>query len=433
MSMEDLKHDGPGTVELGVTNTAEAPEDVWDEDDDHATECERWHAMYERVPEGSPMAVSATAGGRKIWAMRAQKLHGNTKRGKLWMGVVFEPRVGQKEQLDEFLEQHTDKFAYQLERGANGRLHYQLAFRMKGKTLWPWKRLYGELLQYGLWNCRVILNDTNKFGRRDLFTYCIKSESRVQGPWHKGLSNDQQGKRNDIVAFKDAIKAGAIDSTLVDDHTTSWFRYYRAVEPTRAAFCPTDTPTKRVEFRYGGSGAGKTTSVLTDYPPDSVFKLAKPNTKNGSLWFNGYKPHIHKVVLIDEFAPAWIPITTLMGLLDSLPQEVQIKGGYVKFRPEVVIITANMRWQELYKKHFTDIPQHIMALHRRLTEIRHYTRVRGWKTGDPPSFTVPKDEQYADQLYTEEGLPVASGAAIAPYQPKEYFGGQEGTDPIDYD
>lgn len=418
-----------GTVELGCATVGlEMPDDHWDDCDEEGADCDRWTRMYMRVPEGSrPDCVACTPGGRHMWVLRQDIV--KAKQGKLWMATMHfpgnsMPRAKDKQALDQFLEEHTDKFAYQLERGKLGGLHYQIAFRTK--KIHRWAECYGRLLMYGLWNVRAILSDTKKYGRRDLFTYCIKADTRVEGPWHKGLSADQQGKRNDIVVFKDAIKAGATNAQLIDDHTGAWMRYMRCVEPVRNAFAPSNTPKRRVEYRYGQSGCGKTSSILTEYGVDSVFFIAVP-ASNGVLWCDGYRPAVHRVVVIDEFAPPWIKMAVLLRLLQPIPMMVQVKGDSLRFRPEVLIITANKKWDELYTTHWQTHPEHIMAFHRRIgdpkenAEVRFYERKADWKDGDPPVFSVLKEDQFSDDKYVK-GLPnLVMRLPLAPYQPNAYM------------
>lgn len=421
-----------GTTELGAAAAGiPRPDDSWDDCDEQGADWDRWNKIYMRVPEGSRSdAVACTPGGRPMWVPRLD-VRGQEKQGTLWMATMHfgggKCVPAHKVALDQFLEEHTSKYAYQLERGKGGVLHYQIAFR--SKKIWRWQQCYGVLLMYGLWGVRAILNDTKKYGKRDLFTYCIKADTRVEGPWFKGLSADQQGKRNDIVVFKDAIKAGASDTDLIDNHTGQWFRYSRCVEPVRVAFGPKDTPARRVQYRYGQSGCGKTSSILTEFGADSVYFLTPPNTKNGPLWADGYKPALHSVVVIDEFAPPWIKMLVILRMLQPVPSQIQVKGGSLAFRPALVIITANKKWDELYTVHWQTHPEHIMAFHRRIgdqskgNEIRFYQRSSTWKDGDPPVFSVLKEDQFSNSLYNSKGLPnlVLRLPASEPYQPPAYM------------
>lgn len=59
--------------------------------------------------------------------------------------------------------------------------------------------------------------------------YCKKEESRVAGPWERGEFGFAPGKRSDLDAVKDAIKAGASRRELLDEHTEVLAKYPRFV------------------------------------------------------------------------------------------------------------------------------------------------------------------------------------------------------------
>jgi len=48
--------------------------------------------------------------------------------------------------------------------------------------------------------------------------YAKKEESRVDGPWEHGDSNQHAGSRTDISAVRDAIFAGASQRQILDDY-----------------------------------------------------------------------------------------------------------------------------------------------------------------------------------------------------------------------
>lgn len=62
--------------------------------------------------------------------------------------------------------------------------------------------------------------------------YCTKEDTRVGGPYELGIMGGSQGKRNDLLALRDAIKSGASLKELIDNDAvaTSAIRYLRASE-----------------------------------------------------------------------------------------------------------------------------------------------------------------------------------------------------------
>lgn len=45
-------------------------------------------------------------------------------------------------------------------------------------------------------------------------------------------------------------------------------------------------------------------------------------------------------MVFDDFRPWWCQFSYLLRLLDRYPIRVQVKGGYVNFVPEEIIITT---------------------------------------------------------------------------------------------
>jgi hypothetical protein len=93
-----------------------------------------------------------------------------------------------------------------------------------------------------------------------------------------------------------------------------------------------------VECHYGVSGAGKTYGCYAKYGIKPVYKYIYSST---GLWFDGYDPIRHKVLLIDEFN-GQIPLTTLLQMLDKYPMMVDVKGGRVPFMFDAIYIASNM-------------------------------------------------------------------------------------------
>jgi len=71
--------------------------------------------------------------------------------------------------------------------------------------------------------------------------YCSKDDTRVEGPWRSG-NPSTQGRRNDILAFRDAIKSGSSDRELAESHFASYIKYHRSVPKLRQLFSEDNTP-----------------------------------------------------------------------------------------------------------------------------------------------------------------------------------------------
>lgn len=114
--------------------------------------------------------------------------------------------------------------------------------------------------------------------------YCTKEDSRTGGPWIFGELGTGQGRRNDIVALRDAIKSGKRGRELFDDDgvVSPAVKYGRGVEQMVAAYTmPRPRPNVVVTLHYGPAGTGKTHCCHSD---DAYFYDGNAN----GFW-NGYK------------------------------------------------------------------------------------------------------------------------------------------------
>lgn len=93
------------------------------------------------------------------------------------------------------------------------------------------------------------------------FAYCTKEDSRApEEDYVCVIYGDRsgQGQRTDVASFVEAIKTGATDRTLVDEHPVAFLRYQRGVAAVRAATatprCPNTAPDVRVYWGETGTG-----------------------------------------------------------------------------------------------------------------------------------------------------------------------------------
>lgn len=176
--------------------------------------------------------------------------------------------------------------------------------------------------------------------RQQCIDYCKKPSTRIDGPWEYGETESKQGKRNDLSDLAMAVKAGATNEALFDLNPGLVLRMNRHIDRLRSWFKPTRTKDLDVILRYGKPGTGKTESCHTDYP--DLFRL--PVSKD--LWMDNYQQE--KAVLIDDFAGN-VGLSQLLQIIDKYPIQVPIKGAFVWWCPDVIIITTNvhpMKWYD---------------------------------------------------------------------------------------
>lgn len=164
-----------------------------------------------------------------------------------------------------------------------------------------------------------------------------------------------QGQRNDLVKFREAIKRGADDIELLEDHLREVAKFPRLIGMARQAYSKRDSR----EFRrleviviVGAAGSGKTKRAYDEgaYVFDDY--------EDG--WWDGYEGE--EVLLIDEFYGG-IKYSKLLKLLDGYQHRLKVKGGFVYARWTKVYITSNTEPQFWYSQGLTP------ALDRRISEV----------------------------------------------------------------
>lgn len=168
-----------------------------------------------------------------------------------------------------------------------------------------------------------------------------------------------QGKRTDLDAVGDAVRAGASLSSIADEHFGTFVRYHRGIERARQLRVPPRTWKSCVVVKHGPTGTGKTRSCMDcEQPPTWIY--------GSDGWFDGYEGD--EVVLFDDFGGHEFKLTYLLKLLDRYPMRVRVKGGFVQWSPRTIYITSNLGPEEWYPNAKAE---HKEALMRRLDEVLH--------------------------------------------------------------
>ena len=153
--------------------------------------------------------------------------------------------------------------------------------------------------------------------------YCTKEETRLEGPWEFGtFTGAQPGKRNDLLALRDAVKSGKRGRELYDDDEVAGaaIKHGRGVADLIKSYSePTSRDDIRVYLHFGPAGTGKSTCAATEgaYYYDG---------NAGDFWI-GYTGQ--KVCIIDDFKGNKIAPAILQRVADKFPMWVPIKGGEV--------------------------------------------------------------------------------------------------------
>lgn len=95
---------------------------------------------------------------------------------------------------------------------------------------------------------------------------------------------------------------------------------------------------------YGPTGTGKTRTAI-EIAQESGMNYWVSNDPD-LKWFDGYNGQ--EYAIIDDFRRQGIKFSWMLRLLDRYPLLVQVKGGYVRWIPLVIIITCPVPARECY-------------------------------------------------------------------------------------
>lgn len=159
--------------------------------------------------------------------------------------------------------------------------------------------------------------------------YCSKA-----GKFEERGKLPQQGKRSDLEGAV-AVMMEAGKSASAREYNSVWIRYSRGMDRVYDLLHekPPRSAKSHVFVVIGDEGTGKTRTVTELAADDGgLFRKARGE------WWDGYRGE--KWVIIDDFR-GWMHYDEILRLCDRYPMRVPVKGGYVEFTSEIIVITSN--------------------------------------------------------------------------------------------
>lgn len=241
--------------------------------------------------------------------------------------------------------------------------------------------------------------------------YCMKEDSRKQGcePVEIGTFVPQgQGKRNDIIALRDAVMSGQDYKQLVDDDclVQAVARYPRFVDKLQNIARPNRNFMTRCHVFWGNTGSGK--SRRAHWEAGQI--CDEPYVKDpASVWWDGYQGE--SAVIIDDYRGN-IPLAYMLRLIDRYPLRVQVKGGYVKFLATDVWITSNVSPEDWWNKTQKGYNASWAAWNRRIT-VEDFMHTNNGVWAPPPEEpdddvdmkAIEEEDEDEDISYPEGDIP----------------------------
>lgn len=247
-----------------------------------------------------------------------------------WLITVNNP-VGPMEQY--YDEDTMHYLCGQLEIGQNGTPHYQMYVEFKV----PFKLLRVTNV---FPRCHA---EVRRGKRKQARKYCMKEETRQDGPWEFGIWREQ-GFRQDLVDIKTLIMNG-MDPWKYDEFLPICARYPKFVERMQSMVMREKAIKRRKEggrpcvmCLYGTTGTGKTRWVYDTFGDENIYKPSEGDGSRGSLWWDDYRGQ--RVCLFDEFY-GQIPFHYMLHIMDRYDTRVQTKHGWTYLFSSYIVFTSN--------------------------------------------------------------------------------------------
>lgn len=243
---------------------------------------------------------------------------------------------------------------YGEERGAEGTLHLQ------GYVHFERKRGRGRVVE--LLGGRAFVEPRR--GTVDqAVAYCKKDGAFKE---FGDVPASQQGSRTDLGPLVEQLKSGKRLREVAMGDPTTYCRYRSGLRDISSWVDGGRTEAPKVYYISGEPGSGK--SKWAHEQAEACDTWSYP----GEGWFDGYDGQ--RVAIFDDFgddvrAPSdkGISYTLFLKLLDRYPLRVAVKGGFVQWVPEIIIITSNRDVELLY----AGDPRYVKeAIMRRITEVK---------------------------------------------------------------
>lgn len=179
--------------------------------------------------------------------------------------------------------------------------------------------------------------------------YCMKLEGRLAGPFETGdyeEARPARGRRSDIHAVAQAVKDGETLRKIAQDFPAQVIRYHKGIFQLRAWLAAPDTSfheDRKVWYLHGKSGVGKTRLAL------KLSENRKMSRLSDGTWFSDIDAP--EVILLDDLAPAQVPLHWLLAMLDKQPGmtlSVKHLSAIPMTAVTAIIITSNFKPEELY-------------------------------------------------------------------------------------
>lgn len=261
-----------------------------------------------------------------------------------WLGTKNNPEIPAQEFLEGLhVSTRATYTCGQLERGSSGTTHVQFFMNFATKARMSQITKVDSKLHLE----PVLVNN-------GAHTYCMKEDTRVEGPWEFGVRPLQRNNKTDWDSVKALAKANHLDEIPAQIYVSHYSKL-KAIAKDHMVLPPPTPHTKGV-WITGPSGCGKSRLARERYPE------AYPKLCN--KWWDGYKGQ--KAVIMDDIGPEHECLGQQLKVwADHYSCILEAKGCALASEYDWFVVTSQYTIDEIFKDQKTRD-----ALHRRFKVIR---------------------------------------------------------------
>lgn len=178
---------------------------------------------------------------------------------------------------------------------------------------------------------------------------------------------EEQGKRNDLNELYGLIKDGLSNYEILELNPKYMMQFQKIDYCRQVVRNEQFKNTFRkltVEYWYGETGAGKTSTVMKRYGYENVYRVT-----NYKYPFDGYQGQ--DVIVFEEFFSS-IRIQEMLTYLDGYPLELPCRYNNKTACYTKVFILSNVDFNEQYREVFREHPETFKAFRRRICCIKQF-------------------------------------------------------------
>lgn len=182
-----------------------------------------------------------------------------------------------------------------------------------------------------------------RLGTRDQARdYCMKDDTRVEGPWEIGdFGSGGQGRRKDLLKLKERALTEDVSNVILSNDVSN-FQQMRFVEHLQKYRRPYEGP-RNIRYYYGASGTNKSRTAVSEANETS-------EDYNEISYYNGYWIGYNgssKVIINDLRAN--VPLNEILKITDRYKIYLNVKGSVLPWMAKDIWITCDRSPEELYR------------------------------------------------------------------------------------